>query len=432
VSAASSQGAILLLNVVLARLLPNDDFAGFTVVLTLCTIVPAFFSLGMERLGVVIIANSGTGTRRVIDSILKTAFIASAAAGLVAFATTSFNLLVSNSVATLPLVAAVVAAENWRIMVGDLPRAWDRPDVAAVTGPALPRILTVLTIVVLAQFGHGMALDGVLAVLATCTLGSALMGTRFARRLGVAGSSAGRSADESEVSLAGQGWTVARIVRAGSPMSVANSALAVLNQADIVVMAIFFEPATVAAYAVASRTANLVGNVKTMFNVALLPTLSKRSADPVESERQVRLTRRATSLLFLAVTPPTIVLLAFGPAVLHLLYGEYSAGAPYMAFLAGGQIVSVASGYAGSFLLRDGRQRVIMWCQVGAAAVGVSAMLISGIAGSPLGVAASSGGATALCALLMAVVLKRVWGISSFVLGPGDLTAWFARVGTKV
>lgn len=400
-SAGSSQGALFLINVVVARLLHASEVADFLVILALSSLVPAMFSFGLERLGVVLLANSSVGhAAAVAKAMRRVTGLASIAAAAAAIALSVF--VVSSDSLTIRLLAAfVVAAENARIMVADLPRAWARADLALVSGPAGPRLALLILLAAQLLSTTSIRLDTILLVQGVLSLSAALVGVVTVHRLSRHNAPAESPADGVEGPVG-----VVAVLREGWPLSVANSGLALLNQVDTLVVAFFFDPITVASYAVVSRMSNLIGNIKTMCNVALLPSLARRPRSRVDSDQQTRQARVAMSALFVILLLPTVVFVLFAPTMVGWLFGDTYAAASGVAWLLClGQLTSVFFGLAGSFLLRDGQQRAIMWIQILTAAASTGLMIIGGAVGSLAFVAAASGLGTGGCALIMTFYL---------------------------
>lgn len=428
-SAGASQASLLLTNVLLARLLPDAEFADVLITLTLTALVPAAFTLGLERLGVVLLSNaSGPSRRSLVGSMTRVSLLASAAAGVVAAALALAGVVSSGDWRVVAGVAAVVFAENARLVLADLPRAWNRADIAALAGPAMPRVL-LLVLVVGLRYGAGVRMTAplVLVLLALLTVATAALAAVAVRRLAASDPRGpGPTGDATEGDGGGSvGW--GRVVRTGVPLSVGNVALVALNQLDVLVAAMYFRPSVVASYAVASRTANLIGNVRTMMNVALLPRLSQRPAGRSDQAEQVRLARGAMTGLFVVVLVPALVAVVWSEPVLAFLYGPGNTDAAVaMVWLVLGQLVNVGAGVAGTFLLRDGRQRLIMIVQVLCAVVLAPLLVVSAARGSVMWLALFSGLGTAACGVVMAGVVRRGSGDRTWIYGGVEIARQIA------
>ncbi|WP_187120053.1 lipopolysaccharide biosynthesis protein [Actinomyces polynesiensis] len=418
---------MLLLNVVLARLAKPQDVAAFLVVLTLSTIISGAFSIGLERVGVVVLKNQRADTLVATGvQILRIGLRTSLLAGLVGAAVATLGGLVSPSrPVTVVLVMLFLFLENLRIVYGDLPRTWGRADLVLLSGPALPRLLLLCVVSVSGYFHRDFSLDFLLVILCAGTVVSVAAGVsatfvlaRGKRTWSTVGGSSGiGSVGESGLDSVP---SLRFLLKEGMPLAVANVALAALNQADTLIVAVFFDPSTVAAYAVVSRLANLFGNVRTMINASMVPFLSKRPGSIAEGDSQLRLARLATSCLFYSCVP-LVVAAAFGfEPLITWLYGQsYSLAAEAGLLLLVGQIVSIGSGFSGTLLLRDGDQKIIMFTQVGTAAVTCALMVLVARFGSITMIGLVSAGGTASCAVVMSLVYARRRDVHVWALGPG-------------
>ena len=427
IGALGSQGALFVSSIVFARLLHASALADYLVVLNLLTLVPALFSLGMERLGIVLISNAkGEYVWLTIRSIGIIAAVSSAVGGLAAallVGSGSLLSLVSPTVAIL--VGAVVACENARIMLADAPRSWGRADVATLAGPGLPRIVVLIAVVGLHFVASiDVSLSHLLVLLLASTSCSLLISVAALRAL----ASPLRTNVTKEVGLR----DLLSIVRSGIPLSVANAALAVLGVFDTMVVAVYFDPAVVASYAMISRTSNLLGNAKTMLNVAVMPTLSRRPKDGIEASRQSRVARTTMTVLFLAALPSCLILGILAESIFGWLFGVGYVGAASAAiWLMLGQVVSIGMGLAGTILLRDGRQLAIMAIQVSAALVTGIGLVASAMQHNIALVGFISGTGTAICALLMSVVLWWTTRQPSWILSPREFVESLVRYRSR-
>lgn len=416
-SALISQGSIFAGNIVFARILGTDTLADYLIVLTLATMIPAVTSLGVERLGVILLSNSSQPLRlEQYRAILRLVAASSLLAGLAAAAVSALSPVLSASDALTPaLVASAIAAENFRIMLADSPRSWRRADMAALAGPALPRLAVLgLSTALFFWTGAAVSLNVLLIMLTVSSLAAALYATVSIRTL------TAEPIDQSDDGSRAQPVAAATaIARRGIPLSIANLSLALLGQADILIVALFFEPAIVASYALISRTSNLLGNAKTMLNVALMPSLARRPKSPDEAHQQLAIARMTMSALFYVALPSAILLGLYAQPIFSFLFGaELSGAAGSAIWLLLGQAISVAMGLAGTILLRDARQVDIMWIQAVSAVLTVAAIFMTAASGRIDLVGMSSGLGTGFCAVLMSFVLWRRSGIRTWTLSP--------------
>lgn len=420
-SAGTSQASLVLLNILLARLVAPAEFADFLVVLTLTTFIPAVFSLGLERLGVVILSNAAGSERRSwLRAILLVAVASSGLAALVALGLSQTGLLHAQTWGSAGLVAVLAFAENCRLILADLPRSWNRADVAALLSPGLPRLALVVVVLVLAASDVTVGLTQALAALALLTLAVDLAAAVVLMRLARVGDEPAASGQRGGIGRVGVG----RVVRMGAPLSGGNLALVCLNQLDVLVVAHFFSPSVVASYALVSRLSNLIGNVVTMVNVALLPVLSRQPDSAADAARQERTARVAMTGLFAVVLVPSAVALLAPAAILGILFGsDLTDAAVAMPILVAGQLVNVATGLSGSFLLRDGRRRVIVATQAGCAAVLIPCVWAAGAAHSLPLVALASAAGTAGCSVVLTAILFATTRTRTWLVGPATLRA---------
>ena len=132
--------------------------------------------------------------------------------------------------------------------------------------------------------------------------------------------------------------------------------------------------------------------------------------------------------LFAAVLLPSVLALCAPAGILRVLFGpDMTDAALAMPILVAGQLVNVATGLSGSFLLRDGRRKVIVWTQAGCAVALIPLEWAAGAAHSLPLVALASAAGTAGCSLVLTAVLFRTTRTRTWLTSPAALLASLTR-----
>lgn len=195
------------------------------------------------------------------------------------------------------------------------------------------------------------------------------------------------------------------------PMCVSGVAIAILGQADLWIMGIFWEQHDVGVYGAVKRLVALVTISLLITNAVIPPLIAELNTHSKKETLQSAL--RATTTI--AAIPALAVLgifALFADQILATVYGEYYAtGSAILLILSLGQLVNVWCGSCGNVLMMTGHQVLMMKTSVMCGILAVLlALFLAPEYGGP-GVAASMSIGIMLQNTLMLLAVKRHLGI---------------------
>lgn len=199
------------------------------------------------------------------------------------------------------------------------------------------------------------------------------------------------------------------------PILLASGIQAINGQAGTILTGSIAGPEEAGVYSVAVRIAALLPFLLLAAVPSLMPTIAELY-ERGESEALERLLTRAARLVFLGSLPLALGAIVFAEPVLELFGLDFAAGVDALRILCLGQLVNVATGFAGTILLMVGEAGQATWAAAAGTIVNLclSAALIPslGADGAAVGMAAS----IATTNVLMAYLLWRRRRIYSSVL----------------
>ena len=349
---AAGQIAGLALNIVLARALAPTALAAVLAGLSFAAIVSLACGIALDRVGIVAVTRDPEHRGALAGGIVVVAAGASGVAAVVA----GIGALIggdafpwSGSGTAVALVALLTGADVLRTASGELPRAWLRTGTSVVLGNAGRSVVVLVGLAVVAAT---IGLDTAERALAVFVVGSGSLA--IAAVVSVHRLADGQPADP----RAGL-----RIARGGGVVAVGSVARAMIEQADVLVIAAAFDARAAAGYAITARVANAVAGATAAINLTVLPMFGRvqqRSEDGIQN-----LARAGATLASLVVVPSCLLLAIYAEPVLDLVFGDDIAdAAPFLRILLVGQLLNVLTGVSGAVLLDAGRHRSLLTINV--------------------------------------------------------------------
>lgn len=363
---AAGQVAGLALNIVLARALGPTALAAVLAGLSFSAIVSLACGIALDRVGIVAVTRDPERRGALAGGIVLVAAGASGVAALIA----GIGALIggdafpwSESGTAVALVALLTAADVIRTASGELPRAWLRTGTSVVLGNAGRSIVVLVGLGATAATVGLTTAEGALAVFAIGSGALAVAAVASVRHL----------AGDQRADLAGG----LRVARGGGVVAVGSVARAMIEQADVLVVAAAFDARVAAGYAITARVANAVAGATAAINLTVLPMFGR--VQESDEDGIQNLARAGATLSSLVVVPSCVVLAIFAEPVLDLVFGsDIADAAPFLRILLIGQALNAVTGVPGAVLLDAGRHRSLLTINVvasGAVLVGELAVL---------------------------------------------------------
>jgi O-antigen/teichoic acid export membrane protein len=179
------------------------------------------------------------------------------------------------------------------------------------------------------------------------------------------------------------------------------SVLAVfLTQADMIVLGMLGAGQELAVYGAAARLVTLVATSLVIVNSVISGTLAELHVQGKTRELE-QVLRSSAAVAGIPSILALLLLIVAGPQVLALVYGEfYASGATVLAILSLGQIVNVWSGSCNLTLLMTGHQRISLLANLVCGLLTLAALIVLAERYGAVGAAVAT--AAGLC-------LKNVW-----------------------
>lgn len=185
---------------------------------------------------------------------------------------------------------------------------------------------------------------------------------------------------------------------------------------DVLVVGLWLDDVQLGIYKVTQQTILVAAFVPTAINAVFMPIFAREFARADRSELQ-QLVSRASATLLLALIPASVVLLAFGEAILSWAFGpQFKGGHLALSALIIGQLINMVAGPVASILNMTGHERKSL-------AAFVSAVLLLLAAAGPLisrwgvfGAAIAAAGAAATANILMCWFVYRTLGLRTIAL----------------
>lgn len=367
-------GSMLVVNALLARMLPAAEFGAYFVAVSITTFAAIVARFGLRQ----------TVVRLVAESMAK---------GLPGRAGRALRI-----VYLITVLGSALVAGGYYLGVG----AWlsndvfEMPSLAGVVGVTAVwiAILTFQTPVAetfrgLHEFRLAVLLDGILAsALLAIALGAVWL---LGREIGLHTAVLLTVATAGASLLIGTGFFLGRIgelkgpgtieakevVSISAPLFVTNLATQAMTSASLWIVAGFLAAEAVALYGAAWKLVNLVAVPLELMNKSVQPVIAELHA--ADDRRKLQDSLRGTATV--AGLPAAIGLFAmlfFGAELLDLVYGApYREAALILAIMAFGQLANVWTGSCGTVLVFTGHQRALMNMSLVTSALTVVATVVA-------------------------------------------------------
>jgi len=165
--------------------------------------------------------------------------------------------------------------------------------------------------------------------------------------------------------------------RSGVPLLLLNLVMAANQRLGTILLGALGTAAMAGVFNVAERATAFISFVMLAATYPLMPRVARlhASGDLTGLNRLVVLTARGVLLFAL---PTGLVLIVFGPQILHLFGEDFGGGATAIRILAIGEVANVLTGYGGLVLVMTGFEKDLTRCAALGAALnlGLSAVLI--------------------------------------------------------
>lgn len=370
----------VLLNMLLARMLPPAEFGVFFLAQSLVVLGTTIGMLGVNRSIVRVIAEScAAGDQAKAADWIRSAFLLVTAGAVSVFLLLivfrgPFTLTVFDSpllFAAAWLIAGWMVANILQQIVAECFRGFHDIRGATVFGGALSGLLLLVSLSIMMFVGDA-GLTGVLwlmilSIFVSGALGWLLLHDRVKQLTN----------DASEAREDGHaGASMEALFRLSLPMLVANITFFTFGYADIWVVGAFRTETEVAVYGAASRLVMLIGMPLVVVNLVVPPLIAELYGQGRRRELQTVLRQLTT----LSGIPALIVLLVFaiaaGPVMRLVFGGFYTAGASVLVVRSLGAISNVLAGSCGIALMMTGHERQHMILTVIISGVTVAMMIL--------------------------------------------------------
>lgn len=407
----ATSGGGALVSVLLTRLLSPTDVGAYFLALSIVTVAGLAARAGLEKTALqMVTASLGAGEEaRARWAVRRVLTIALATVGLIALVLAlgggrwiAGELFTSQAMVRVgALMAPWMAFLAFEKIIAEAFRGFHDIPRASIYGGAVSRLLCVLGLFALLVWVGQTTLRTVVLVAIGCGVvalipaASALL--RKLRQLRKVGDTALSTAD---------------VLRTSWPLLVSNLTLFVTGKADLWIIGAFRSDSEVALYGVAVRLVLLVGVSLTVVNAILPPLIGELYV----REDRARLERVVRTTASIAAIPSVVVLAAFivaGGPILGILFGSfYRDAALVLGLLSVGQLVNVWVGSCGYVLVMTGHERDLMWTAVLSGSISLVGGLITVMRFGIVGVAAAVAIGTITQQILMLWMARRrcrVW-----------------------
>jgi O-antigen/teichoic acid export membrane protein len=401
-------GSSLLVNAILARMLPPDEMGAYFLVLSITAFACIVARFGLKQTVVRLVAESmAKGLPGRAAASLKIVYIITALGALLVGGVYHWGLgrWLAEQVFNLPILATVTgltalwtAALAFQTPVAETFRGLHDIRLAVFLDGILASILLAVTLFLLwtggfrASFAQAVALT-MLAAAAGLIAGTVLFLSR-AR------------------SFRGEGSIrVREVISISAPVFVVNLAAQAMTNVSLWIVAAFAVAEEVALYGAAWKLVNLLALPLMLMDMSVQPVIVELHV--TQDKQRLQNVLRGTATL--AVLPAVAILLAFiafGSEVLATVYGpHYRDAALVLAILSAGQLANVWSGSCGQVLIFAGHQRELMKLTVGTSIVTVVLSLLGAHLWGMLGVASATAAGRILHNVVIWLQVRRLTGL---------------------
>lgn len=354
------------LSVVLGRILGAEAAGVYFLALTTATIAATVGRVGLDSAVLRFVAAHASAGRwadvnRVHRTALAIGFVCSCAVASVLYL--SAELLAekafSDAALTTPIrvMAASVVPLSLSVLVSRSLLGLSRVRESLLVFSIVPSALALGgTWVLAAEWGvNGAVAAYVLAVIAALVYGW------IAWRKATAGQSSARQSRPATS-------TMRDLLKCGSPLLLGELLQLVIHVSGTVMLGVWSDNADVGQFAVAWRTAALIGFVLVAINTIAQPKFAELYARG-EMKSLAATAQKATLIMTACAAPVLIVFLAAPGFVLSAFGSDFSGAIVLLQILSVGQFVNVATGSVGVLLVMSGKELEYRNVQVVAAAV---------------------------------------------------------------
>ena len=205
-------------------------------------------------------------------------------------------------------------------------------------------------------------------------------------------------------------------LRVAAPLLLIDVFMVVLNYADILMVGMFLDPASVAFYVAASRTAGMVTFFTASIGALTGPRIAELNSQGRLDEVQ-ELLRGITPWIAIPATLAALFLIASGPFVLPLFGEGFEVAWPALIILSVGNLVFCVNGPASLLLTMTGHQDMTakVYAVAAVANVLLNAILIPrlGLSGAAIATAVSLATMSSVLVVLARRTLSIRTGLSS-------------------
>jgi len=401
----------LVINVVLARLLPPAALGHYLTLFTLVFAGAILARLGLDRGLVRLLVEEQASGRAEASSRIGREGIALGTAAAVAG---TLLLLVSGGhlsrllgdwglLPAVQLSAVWLGLEAVRLIVSEVHRGYGNIRLATATGDAARSAATLLAFLGLSLVATELTLLQVVAVSCAGSLVALVA-----------------AAVTAAPHLRRRSWTAAgprqrRLLSISLPLMAFGFFGNVLYQGDILVVSAVRPAADVALYGSAARFAVALGVPFVVTQAVLGPVIGEMLVQERLGELERRV-RAAAAVMMVPTLAGFAVFALFGTDVLGWVFGPfYREAAPLLVILSLGQVVNTATGLCQTVLIYSGHERLVMMATAAAATLLIVGGLLAGAFLGMLWVAVFSSLAVAAEGLWMVVLVRRRVGVWTHV-----------------
>ena len=348
--------AVLLQNVVLARLLGPQDLGSFILVQSIILPAAIFAAFGLDLLAVrelrdprdaenrvspVSFLARGTALIAVAASVVSLALAAVLTAACGVAASMECGLATTGPAVLWPLIAL----SAFQLLAGAVLRALGRMGAASFLTGVLSTTLLLCAIGLAYALRLDLGLWDVLVMQILALAAAAALSVLFLRGIDAIGR--------------GGPASLAQLARSGPALMTTQVLALLVSQSDVWVLGAVVPPEAVAQYGLAARLAQFVSLPHIVLGGVLPPLMSWHLSEGRHREIE-GLVRASTA----AAAAPSVLLGAvfvlLGGGILEVAFGPfYRAAALTLAILAVGNVVNVACGPCSQLLIMSGHQRAL-------------------------------------------------------------------------
>ena len=399
----------LVLNVLLARLLPPGQLGAYFTSYTLVLIGSTIAQLGLDRAVVRLVSAAlAVGLPGRARDSMRTVFLVSSLGALamgVLLITGVGGWLARDIYHANVLVAAMPLIAGWLVITAvqgicvETFRSLQRFAAATIFDAIAIDILLATAFGTIYALGRRATVYQVIAISTVLTGFVTVIGVAFLRRW--------------IRPIKGEGHVERReIFTLAWPLLVTNLSIYILGTgADLWVLGAFRPQSDVALYGEAARLMLIVGTPFMILSAVVPPIISELHAQGKKRE----LERSMRAVATLAGVPAIFALVAFllaGGPILAFLFGDfYREAATVLAILSIARLVAVWTGSSGVVLMMTGHQKTMMYVTIFSGTLSVGAGILAASRYGRVGLAIATGSAQILQNLLQLFFVRRLVGI---------------------